>query len=79
MKYDYIYHGDKLAKLQSPFAGKPCKAVRRLNGKCIRGKNSNMLVLFPGGFQVVVLARMLRKFDSRKYQKLLNTDPIFFD
>ena len=58
---EYIYHADKLGKLLSPFAGQPCKAVRKKNGKCIRGKNSNMLVEFEGGVKVVILARMLRK------------------
>ena len=58
---DYIYHGDRLAKLtSSPYAGKQCKAVRK-DGKCIRGRNSNMLVEFADGKQQVVLAKMLRK------------------
>ena len=58
---EYIYHGDKLAKLlHSPYAGKPCKAIRR-NGKCIRGRNSNMLVKFEDGKLQVIPARMLRK------------------
>lgn len=37
-----------------------CKAIRK-NGKCIRGKNSNMLVEFESGLVCVILARMLRK------------------
>ena len=57
---DYIYHGDKLAKLYK-WAKQQCKAVRRKDGKCIRGKNSNMLVEFEDGTKVVVLARLLRK------------------
>jgi len=61
---EYIYHGDKLAKGFSQYAGKECKAVRRSDGKCIRGKNSNMLVEFEGGVKVVILARMLRKVKS---------------
>lgn len=61
---EYTYHGDKLAKAISPYAGKTCKAVRRPNGKCIRGKNSNMLVEFKNGVRVVVLARMLRKIKT---------------
>jgi hypothetical protein len=40
--------------------GTACKAVLRRNGKCIRGKNGNMLVHFPGR-RVVVVARLLRK------------------
>ena len=58
---DYIYHGDKLAKIESPYARKECKAVRRTDNKCIRGRNSNMLVEFENGDQVVIPARMLRK------------------
>jgi len=58
---DYIYHGDKLAKRYSAYAGQYCKAVRRQDGKCIRGRNANMLVEFSCGTRVVVLARMLRK------------------
>lgn len=61
---DYIYHGDRLAKIQSKYAGQQCRAVRRTDGKCIRGRNSNMLVEFLGGVQVVVPARMLRKISQ---------------
>lgn len=57
---EYIYHADRLGKIMSEYAGKPCKAIR-CNGKCIRGRNSNMLVQFENGDKVVVLARMLRK------------------
>lgn len=32
----------------------PCRAVRRLDGKCIRGRNGNMLVEFPGVGKVVI-------------------------
>jgi hypothetical protein len=38
-----------------------CSAVRNEKDKCIRGKNSNMLVKFENGEKVVVLARQLRK------------------
>lgn len=58
MEQQYIYHGDKLTSPE--LKGKPCKAVRRSNGKCIRGRNSNMLVEFDG-VKAVVLARQLRK------------------
>ena len=58
---DYTYHGDKLAKIESQYAGKECKAVRREDNKCIRGRNSNMLVEFENGDVVVIPARMLRK------------------
>ena len=33
----------------------------RPDGKCIRGKNGNMLVEFETGEKVVVLGRLLRK------------------
>ena len=56
---DYIYHGDRLT--MPDFKKQPCSAVRRENGKCIRGKNSNMLVMFGDGKKVVILARLLRK------------------
>lgn len=55
---EYIYHGDKLT--DPALKKQPCKAVRR-NGKCIRGRNSNMLVEFASGVQVVIMARTLRK------------------
>lgn len=54
----YFYKGDRLTDPE--YKGKTCIAVRRKDGKCIRGKNSNMLVSFEGK-QVVVLARLLRK------------------
>lgn len=56
----YKYHGDKIAKSISPYAGKICTAIHRPDGKCIRGRNSNMLVSFDG-VPVVIPARMLRK------------------
>lgn len=59
---EYIYHGDRFAKaLESRFVKQPCKAIRKENGKCYRGKNSNMLVEFACGTKVIILARMLRK------------------
>ncbi len=42
------------------YKGKECQAVLRKDGKCIRGKNGNMLVTF-GDIPVTVLARQLRK------------------
>jgi len=56
---EYIYHGDKLTSPE--LKKKRCKAVRKSDNKCIRGKNSNMLVEFESGIQHVVLARTLRK------------------
>lgn len=54
----YIYRGDKFT--DEKWKGKICQAVRRPDGKCIRGKNGNMLVSFEG-VTVVILARQLRK------------------
>lgn len=58
----YIYHGDRLT--DPAYRKQPCKAVRRQDGKCIRGRNSNMLVEFADGTQVVILARLLRKIKA---------------
>lgn len=53
----YLYMGDKLT--DSAYKGQNCKAVLRPDLKCIRGRNSNMLVEF-NGVKVVVLAKRLR-------------------
>lgn len=55
---EYTYIGDRHTDKQ--YKGQQCKAVRRTDGKCIRGRNGNMLVEF-NGLQVVVIARLLRK------------------
>jgi hypothetical protein len=55
----YIYLGDKLTS--SKLRLQPCRAVKREDGKCIRGRNSNFLVEFGDGRKVVVLGRLLRK------------------
>lgn len=61
---EYIYHGDKLT---CPTLKKqPCKAVRREDGKCIRGANGSMLVEFAEGKKVVVIGRLLRKINPVK-------------
>jgi hypothetical protein len=54
----YTYRGDRMT--DPDLKGNECSAVLRPDGKCIRGKNSNMLVSFNGK-PVVVLARQLRK------------------
>jgi len=59
---EYTYRGDKLT--DTNIKGKECKAVRRHSGKCIRGKNGNMLVEFENGKKVVVLGRQLRKIKT---------------
>jgi len=56
---DYIYNGDRMTDPKYKLA--ECSAVRRPDGKCIRGKNGNMLVKFATGKTVVVIARQLRK------------------
>jgi hypothetical protein len=56
---DYIYHGDMFT--DHKYKKQPCKAVRNDAGKCIRGKNSNMLVEFVNGDRVVIMAKTLRK------------------
>lgn len=61
---DYIYLGDRLTRPE--LRRMPCRAVRRSNGKCIRGRNGNMLVEFPGVGKVVVLGRLLRKLKNKK-------------
>ena len=58
-KMDYIYLGDRLTRPE--LRRMPCRAVRRSNGKCIRGRKGNMLVEFPGVGKVVILGRLLRK------------------
>jgi len=58
---EYIYIGDRFTS--GAFKGCVCKAVRRKDGKCIRGKNGNMLVSFEVR-RVVVQARLLRKIKS---------------
>lgn len=64
---EYVYRGDK--QTSTELKGKLCSAVRRNNGKCIRGKNGTMLVDFDGK-RAVVIGRMLRKIkpvpDSRE-------------
>ena len=54
---EYRYIGDRFT-LPS-VKGTSCNAVR-INGKCVRGKNGNMLVEFDG-IKTVVIARLLRK------------------
>lgn len=55
----YIYRGDRLT--DPKYRDQACTAVRRTDGKCIRGKNGNMLVQFENGGVVNVVARQLRK------------------
>ena len=55
----YTYLGDRntdpaLKKVR-------CIAVRRSDGRCIRGANGSMLVLLDSGRKMVVVGRLLRK------------------
>ncbi len=54
----YTYRGDRLT--EPTLRGMQCDPVRRANGKCVRGKNGNMLVIDAQGRRWVVLARQLR-------------------
>ncbi len=54
----YKYIGDRFTDTQ--LKNKLCTPVLKSDGKCIRGKNGNMLVLFDGK-KVNVVARLLRK------------------
>ena len=57
---EYRYLGDRIT--DSLLRGNKCRAVRRTDGKCIRGVNGSMLVEFTDlGFRAVVLGRLLRK------------------
>lgn len=58
----YIYLGDRLTTQE--FKNKTCVAVKNQNNKCIRGKNSTMLVIFENNVIVNVLVRRLRKIDT---------------
>lgn len=57
----YKYLGDR--QTQAELKGKLCTSVNTANGKCIRGRNGNMLVSFNAK-KVVVIARLLRKLDA---------------
>lgn len=54
----YRYLGDRMT--DPTIKGATCEAVRRSDGKCIRGKNGTMLVSFAGSKHVVI-GRLLRK------------------
>ncbi len=57
-RMEYTYLGDR--NTNDLLKHKTCKAVRR-NGKCIRGKNGSMLVIFENGEMHVIIGRLLRK------------------
>ena len=55
---EYRYMGDRFT--DPALKGRKCRAIRTLEGRCLRGKNGNMLVSFDGT-PVIVIARLLRK------------------
>lgn len=59
--YIYIYRGDRLT--DRIYKMQPCNPILNAKGKCIRGKNGNMLVQFDSS-NCVVLARQLRRIDK---------------
>lgn len=59
--YIYLYRGDRYTDNQ--YKMQPCLPVLSNTGKCIRGKNGNMLVSFQSG-SCIVLARQLRRLDK---------------
>lgn len=56
---EYVYMGDRLT--DPLLRGLPVNAVRDARGKCVRGKNGNMLVEAVDGRRFVVLGRQLAK------------------
>lgn len=59
--YIYLYRGDRYTDIQ--YKLQSCYPILSSTGKCIRGKNGNMLVSFQSG-TVVILARQLRRLDK---------------
>lgn len=56
----YCYLGDRLTEKR--LKGRLCVAVKNKRGKCVRGRNGNMLVRFTELNELcVVLGRRLRK------------------
>ena len=55
----YRYLGDRMT--DAGLRGATCSAVRRRDGRCVRGKNGSMLVRFDDGRVAVVIGRLLRK------------------
>lgn len=55
---DYVYLGDRLTDPRLKM--KKCNAIRRADGKTIRGRNSNMLIELEDGELCIVIGRRLR-------------------
>lgn len=58
---EYIYLGDRNTGYN--LRKQLCAAIRR-NGKCVRGKNGSMLVVFADGKRQVIMGRLLRKIKN---------------
>ncbi|MFC5411468.1 hypothetical protein ACFPMF_19250 [Larkinella bovis] len=56
---EYVYLGDR--QTDPALKGARCAAIRRPDGKCIRGRTGGMLVRFENGRISVVIGRLLRK------------------
>jgi len=54
----YTYRGDRIT--DPGLRDIQCDPVRRAEGKCVRGRNGNMLVVDARGRRFVVLGRQLR-------------------
>lgn len=65
----YTYRGDRLTA--AALRGLQCDPVRRADGKCVRGRNGNMLVVDALGRRYVVPGRQLRvnRADNHHYTK----------
>ncbi|WP_460567028.1 hypothetical protein [Flaviaesturariibacter terrae] len=59
---EYYYLGDR--NTNPSLKGVLCSAVRRADGKCIRGKNGSMLVQLEDGRKMVLPGRLLRRRDT---------------
>lgn len=57
----YTYLGGRLTT--PALKGARVHAVRRADGKCIRGRNGSMLVETDDGRRIVVIGRLLRKMN----------------
>lgn len=68
----YTYTGDR--NTDKKYRGATCEAIRNSSGKCIRGRNGNMLVRFSDGAAAVVVARLLRKVKAPAMIAELDTE-----
>ena len=58
----YKYLGDRLTRPE--LKGALCDAIKRPDGKCIRGRNGAMRVQFEDGTTATVIGRLLRRLDK---------------